>query len=105
MPCQDRILAMVWLQPQTMDWWVHSTLGDLAATIKHCLLNRFMVNGMRCCQTQLLVRKRAFFHVEDDKRGRQRWHLPGLKFASILLGKISRIRLRHVIDQIDFTNA
>src|SRR4029434_1301781 len=76
--------------------------SGLAASIKHRLLNRLMVNGVGCGQTQVPVRERAFFHVEDDERGGQRWYLPGLKFASILRGKIGRVSLRHVIDQIDF---
>src|SRR5262245_38007948 len=59
--------------------------GDLTATIKYRLLDRLMVNGVRCCQTQLLVRERAFFHIEDDERGRQCWHLPGLQLPGILL--------------------
>src|SRR5262249_49553690 len=55
--------------------------GDLTTTIKYCLLNRLMVDGVGCGQTQLLVCERAFFHIEYEERCGQRWDLPGLKFT------------------------
>src|SRR6266481_3097112 len=61
-----------------------------------------MIDGIRRCQAQLLIGKRTFFHVEYDERGRECWYLPGLKFASMLLRKVSRVGIRHVVDQIDF---
>src|SRR5262249_51054033 len=106
-------LCLVWIEfwpgfgPSRKPWTGRriEPFGALTTTIKYRLLNRLMIEGVGCGQTQLLVCERAFFHIEYEERGGQRWDLPGLKFARILLGKIGCVSLRHVIDQIDFPGA
>src|SRR5205814_568661 len=62
-----RIVFWPWLGPSRMPGTGRSIdpSGDLAAAIKHRLLNRLMVDGVRRGPAQLLVRKRAFLQVKD----------------------------------------
>src|SRR5262249_32617973 len=85
-----RIVLWPWFSPRRKPGTYRriEPFGGLATTKKYHLLNGLMIDGVRRCQTELFVCERAFFCIEDDKRGCQRWHLPGLQLLGILLGKV-----------------
>ena len=80
-------------------------LRGLAPAIERRLFDRLVVNGVGCCETQLLVLKWPFLQVKEQEGGAQRRNLPGLELPNVFLGKVAGVRIRHIVNQIDLPSA
>ncbi len=78
-------------------------VGEVAAFVKHCVVNGIVVDGVRCCLAQIFavrtaVGKNAFFQIKGDKGGPEGWDVPGLELIGVFGGKFRGIGVRHIVD-------
>ncbi len=81
--------------------------SNIAAFVKHRLVNGFMVGGMGHGLAQHfalggVVRKRAAVAIEGQMGGAKRGRIPGLKLAGVCRGKLRRVGIGHIVNEIHF---